>query len=115
MQRAEKKLFLDTMVNRGGTQTAMKLDKLGTTEILKALRFGVDRVFDKKSKGAGGGVTLQLTDADIDQLIDRTVPEGHDPAARIGGTVLRGTKKTVGAAAGAGADAAADAAGAPAP
>ena len=74
VQRAEKKLFLDTMVNRGGTQTAMKLDKLGTEEILKALRFGVDRVFDKKEKGGAGGgegATAMLTDADIDQLIDR--------------------------------------------
>jgi SWI/SNF-related matrix-associated actin-dependent regulator of chromatin subfamily A member 5 len=47
IQRAEKKLYLDQMVNRGSTAMAEILDKTVTDrgELLSLLRFGADAVF----------------------------------------------------------------------
>mgnify|MGYP003323312261 CR=1 FL=1 len=44
VQRAEKKLYLDQMVNRGSTAQAEKLEKLGQAELLKMLTFGADKI-----------------------------------------------------------------------
>eukprot|EP00466_Bigelowiella_natans_P005996 jgi/Bigna1/45102/e_gw1.111.20.1 len=49
VERAQKKLFLDSMVNRGSTSQAQKMDKMGTKEIFEALTFGIDRVLSKNS------------------------------------------------------------------
>ena len=42
--RAEKKLYLDKMVNRDSTQQAMQYEKLDMKEMLKLLRFGANAV-----------------------------------------------------------------------
>ena len=65
MQRAQKKLFLDAMVNRGSTAGGMKRDKMDTKAMLETLSFGMDRVFNKSSD-------TTLTEDDIDRIIDRT-------------------------------------------
>eukprot|EP00941_MAST-03F_sp_MAST-3F-sp1_P000145 g145.t1 len=68
IQRAEKKLFLDTMVNRGGTIVSRSFCNTGTSEeeekdFLSALSFGVDRISEQ---------TKLLTDDEILRIIDRT-------------------------------------------
>ena len=45
LQRAEKKLYLDKMVNRGSTAESTALEKLTTAELLATLKFGADAVF----------------------------------------------------------------------
>jgi SWI/SNF-related matrix-associated actin-dependent regulator of chromatin subfamily A member 5 len=67
VQRAQKKLFLDTMVNRGSSAQAMDMEKLGTKELLKLLSFGFDRVFG----GEKGHECAVPTEAQIDAIIDR--------------------------------------------
>lgn len=42
-RRAEAKLYLDQMVNRGSTQAAQELESLGQQELLSMLKFGADR------------------------------------------------------------------------
>jgi SWI/SNF-related matrix-associated actin-dependent regulator of chromatin subfamily A member 5 len=49
VQRAQKKLFLDVMVNRGSTAQAEQMEKLGVKEMLSVLSFGFDRVFDSQN------------------------------------------------------------------
>lgn len=66
VKRAEKKLFLDTMVNRGGTNWSGRHDKMSNSELLSSLTFGFDRIFQKSQANEG------LSDADIDAIIDRT-------------------------------------------
>jgi hypothetical protein len=70
VQRAQKKLFLDTMVNRGSTKTGEEMDKLDTKEMLKMLSFGMNAMFAPKSKDESE-TTFSFTDAQIDRLIDR--------------------------------------------
>mmetsp|Transcript_29170 Transcript_29170/g.56796 ORF Transcript_29170/g.56796 Transcript_29170/m.56796 type:complete len:1721 (-) Transcript_29170:714-5876(-) len=72
VQRAQKKLFLDTMVNRGSTAQAQKMDKMGTKEVLETLAFGIDQVFDKSEEE--DREKHYLTDEDIAELIDRVDP-----------------------------------------
>ncbi len=43
MRRAEAKLYLDQMVNRGSTHVAEELEGLGQQELLSMLKFGADR------------------------------------------------------------------------
>ena len=71
VQRAQKKLFLDTMVNRGSTKSGEEMDKLNTSEMLKMLSFGMNAMFAPKSKGDQNETTFSFTDAQIDRLIDR--------------------------------------------
>jgi hypothetical protein len=66
IQRAEKKLYLDQMVNRGSTAQADKLEKLGTDALLQMLTFGADKILSADSADDG------LTDSDLDSLIDRS-------------------------------------------
>ena len=70
VQRAQKKLFLDTMVNRGSTKAGEEMDKLDTKEMLKMLSFGMNAMFAPKSKDESE-TTFSFTDAQIDRLIDR--------------------------------------------
>ena len=67
IQRAEKKLYLDQMVNRGSTAQAERMEALGTDAILKMLRFGADKIMS-----ADGTEELALSDKDLERLIDRT-------------------------------------------
>lgn len=59
-QRAERKLYLDSMVNRGSTAEAEQLERLTGKEMLSMLSFGCDRIFKQDS----GSVP---TDAEIDR------------------------------------------------
>jgi len=70
VQRAQKKLFLDAMVNRGSTAAGMQMDRLDTKAMLKAITFGMDRVF-----GEGNSSTRYLNDKEIDRIIDRNVTQ----------------------------------------
>lgn len=40
VQRAEKKLYLDKMVNQGSTAQAQEADELSSSEMLSMLKFG---------------------------------------------------------------------------
>jgi len=71
VQRAQKKLFLDSMVNRGSTVQAQKLDKMGSAEVFEALTFGMDRVLEKDDEDAEDPY---LTVKDIEELIRRSDP-----------------------------------------
>ncbi|KAK9807695.1 hypothetical protein WJX72_006345 [[Myrmecia] bisecta] len=64
-QRAEKKLYLDQMVNRGAVAAVEDMESLSKGELLSMLRFGADRIF-KNSEGAAP------TDAELDHIIDRS-------------------------------------------
>ena len=82
--RAEKKLFMDKMVNRDSTRMAMEFEKLGKKEMLKMLKFGAHAVFGGSSassstSSAVGDVDVALDDIDIgisltdlDLIVDRT-------------------------------------------
>ena len=68
--RAERKLYLDQMVNRGSTAAAAQMETLGTAELLKMLRFGADRVLRGTPGGDGGDGGM--SDAALETLLDRT-------------------------------------------
>ncbi|CAK8998941.1 Probable global transcription activator SNF2L1 (ATP-dependent helicase SMARCA1) (DNA-dependent ATPase SNF2L) (Nucleosome-remodeling factor subunit SNF2L) (SWI/SNF-related matrix-associated actin-dependent regulator of chromatin subfamily A member 1) [Durusdinium trenchii] len=75
LERAEKKLYLDSMVNIGGrTSSQDLLEKLGADELLKSLKFGSDAVF-------GAGPQHLPTPDEIRRLIDRT-KDPNQPASR---------------------------------
>ena len=73
VQRAQKKLFLDAMVNRGSTATGKAMDRMDTKAMLQTITFGMDRVFDKASSNSE-----MLTDDDIDRIVDRTRKDNTD-------------------------------------
>ena len=71
-RRAEQKLYLDQMVNRGSTAGAEEMDKLSKSELLSMLKFGADRcarvrgqtdTIDKlwTSIGEGGDIRKEST------------------------------------------------------
>ncbi|MEW5298327.1 MAG: hypothetical protein WDW36_001466 [Sanguina aurantia] len=64
-KRAESKLYLDQMVNRGSTAAAEELEGLSKKELLSMLKFGADRIF-KNDSGE------MPSDADLDAIIDRS-------------------------------------------
>eukprot|EP01035_Chromulina_nebulosa_P018788 gene18788-24555_t len=82
VQRAQKKLFLDCMVNRGSTAMAESIDtkqdlldqeaqlkvndEVDKSTLLSALKFGFNSCFGMNSK------EIEITDDDIDAIIDRT-------------------------------------------
>jgi superfamily II DNA/RNA helicase len=103
VQRAQKKLYLDSLVNRGCTSQAMALDKLkapskksaaaddeegdmgnGSAEelstMMSALKFGFGAIFSKE-ESAESEVTREniISDAEIFALIDRSrgLKPGH--------------------------------------
>jgi len=71
VQRAQKKLFLDAMVNRGSTASGMKMDRMDTKAMLKAITFGMDRVFGEAKEGE----SQYLNDKEIDRIIDRSITQ----------------------------------------
>ena len=54
IQRAEKKLYLDSMVNRGSTKAAEQLEKLGTKALMEMLTFGADKIMSAMRYEFGG-------------------------------------------------------------
>ena len=76
VQRAQKKLFLDGMVNRGSTSQGKAMDNLAATDeddieddsLLGALKFGWNSVFGAGDSGRDNG----LTDDDLEHIVDRT-------------------------------------------
>mmetsp|Transcript_15446 Transcript_15446/g.43214 ORF Transcript_15446/g.43214 Transcript_15446/m.43214 type:complete len:946 (+) Transcript_15446:412-3249(+) len=72
--RADKKLFLDKMVNRdeGGSSAASKEGTgLGMSEMLSAIQFGADRIFQ-------GDKGRMPSDKELDAIIDRSGPGEQD-------------------------------------
>lgn len=83
VQRAQKKLFLDAMVNRGSTANGMSMDKLDAGEMLKMLSFGMDALFTSGSAVASSNEIadpmqaasgVYASDAELDRIIDRSIP-----------------------------------------
>eukprot|EP00300_Choanocystis_sp_HF-7_P005363 c14042_g1_i1.p1 GENE.c14042_g1_i1~~c14042_g1_i1.p1 ORF type:complete len:836 (+),score=201.14 c14042_g1_i1:65-2509(+) len=70
IQRAQKKLYLDQMVNRGSTANADALEGFSKTDLLSMLRFGAETIFTSGHR--------MPSDEEIDRIISRTVsdPEG---------------------------------------
>ncbi|KAK9837753.1 hypothetical protein WJX74_004265 [Apatococcus lobatus] len=70
-QRAEKKLYLDQMVNRGvlSQEGSDDLEGLGSGEMLSMIKFGADRIF-KAAEGAAP------SDADLEAILDRSTAIG---------------------------------------
>ncbi|GAX72787.1 hypothetical protein CEUSTIGMA_g243.t1 [Chlamydomonas eustigma] len=63
--RAEQKLYMDQMVNRGSTAAAEEMDKMDRKELMSMLQFGADRIF-KQEEGK------MPSEADLDALLDRS-------------------------------------------
>ena len=76
VQRAEKKLYLDQMVNRGSTANAEALEELGESEMRSMLRFGTGCCFASEEPP---------TDAELASIIDRTRTEEASVGALKGG------------------------------
>jgi SWI/SNF-related matrix-associated actin-dependent regulator of chromatin subfamily A member 5 len=64
-RRAEQKLYLDQMVNRGSTAAAEEMEALDKKELMSMLKFGADRIF-KNDRGR------TISDAELDALLDRS-------------------------------------------
>jgi SWI/SNF-related matrix-associated actin-dependent regulator of chromatin subfamily A member 5 len=82
LERAEKKLYLDQMVNRGtSSQTAdeheLEGTRLTTSELLSTLKFGSNAIFASKND--------LPTDKDIDAVIDRERSEQSSSGLLQGG------------------------------
>ncbi|GIL69867.1 hypothetical protein Vretifemale_646 [Volvox reticuliferus] len=78
-RRAEAKLYLDQMVNRGSTSSAEQLEGLTTSEMLSMLRFGADRIF-RNDQG------VMPTEAELDAIMDRSSMVTVTDAAVAAGT-----------------------------
>eukprot|EP00948_MAST-09A_sp_MAST-9A-sp1_P004011 g4011.t1 len=65
LQRAEKKLYLDKMVNTSSNEQEREMEKLGKEEMLKMLKFGAHAVFSGSDSG------LSYSDEDVLNIIDR--------------------------------------------
>ncbi|PRW60864.1 SNF2 super family [Chlorella sorokiniana] len=72
--RAEKKLFLDQMVNRGALAGMEDVEQLSRQEMLAMLKFGCDRIFQTE---AG----RPPTDAELDAIINRSSSRAAAAAA----------------------------------
>ena len=90
VQRAQKKLFLDAMVNRGSTANGMSMDKMDAGEMLKVISFGMDALFTSGSANASGdGLSdptqapagVYASDAELDRIIDRTTSKADKKKA----------------------------------
>eukprot|EP00501_MAST-03F_sp_TOSAG23-6_P002226 GSMAST32.ASY1.ANO1.2326.1 assembled CDS len=74
VQRAEKKLFLDTMVNKGGSiKSSMAMQSKNNNDFTP-LSFGVDRIFDSRQSSQKHEKTTFLSDEDILEIIQRKHP-----------------------------------------
>jgi SWI/SNF-related matrix-associated actin-dependent regulator of chromatin subfamily A member 5 len=65
VERAEKKLFLDRMVNRDSDDATMKMSSLDTKEVLSMLKFGAHAALNTDGDS-------EITSEEIDSIIDRT-------------------------------------------
>ncbi|EOD36957.1 hypothetical protein EMIHUDRAFT_201303 [Emiliania huxleyi CCMP1516] len=74
VQRAEKKLYLDQMVNRGSSSQAEAMEQVSTSEMLSMLKFGAQCCFASSEPP---------TDDQLDAIIDRSRKEGD----RLGGAM----------------------------
>jgi len=83
VERAEKKLFLDKMVNRGKAETGDENKKaaLKGSELLSVLRFGCDAVFGEASKSRN----KLPTNEEIAIITDRTRSENCTIGELMGG------------------------------
>ena len=83
VQRAEKKLYLDKMVNSGATGASGANDgtaeEATTAEIMSALKFGASCCFNAE------GADAAPTDEQIDAIIDRSRKEGDSIGGIVGG------------------------------
>ena len=76
-QRAEKKLYLDKMVNQGGhTTKETEADDLTSSEMLSMLKFGAQCCFSSAEPPS---------DAQLDRIIDRSRKEGDAIGEGFGG------------------------------
>merc|ERR1719362_1044897 len=65
VERAKKKLYLDAMVNRDSQRAAEPDDQVSAGDMLSALKFGAAAIVN-------GAADKQLTDQDLDQILDRS-------------------------------------------
>ncbi|BDA46823.1 probable global transcription activator SNF2L1 [Coccomyxa sp. Obi] len=79
-QRAEKKLFLDKMVNSGQTEGTEELEKMSKVEMLSMLRFGADRIFANEEGEAP-------TDQELAAIIDRSITLGQSAGMGAGESI----------------------------
>ena len=79
--RAEKKLFMDKMVNRDSQRQGIEFEKLGKKEMLKMLKFGAHAVFGGSNSSSNDGsvvpetlddINVGISLEDLDQMVDRT-------------------------------------------
>jgi SWI/SNF-related matrix-associated actin-dependent regulator of chromatin subfamily A member 5 len=79
LERAEKKLYLDQMVNRGGSNQDMNQDGSGlsSSELLASLKFGSNAIFASSND--------LPTDSDIRKIIDRNRSETTSDGLLKGG------------------------------
>ena len=82
VQRAEKKLYLDKVVNRGGASASADnntdAEELSVNETISMLKFGAACCFD-------GGEGRPPTDEEIDSIIDRTRTDSDSLGSLTGG------------------------------
>lgn len=67
VERQEKKLYLDQMVNRGGSTQGNDEVDVSTSDLLETLTFGANAIFTSSNNLPG--------DADMDKITDRTRTE----------------------------------------
>ena len=87
LQRAEKKLYLDQMVNRGDGIDDEKSSSLSTGELLATLRFGCNAIFGEKNSN----INTLPTDTEIDIITDRNRSE-HFSAGTLKGGITKTAK-----------------------
>ena len=55
VERAQKKMYMDQMVNQTGEESSFELDKMSTKEMLQLLKGGLSAVFGSSAGGSAGG------------------------------------------------------------
>lgn len=82
VERAEKKLFMDQMVNTsGGPTNSEQEDHVNEKDLVSTLRFGCDAVFGQNSEAKN----KLPTDADIETITDRSRTEDFSGGNLKGG------------------------------
>ena len=84
VERAQKKLYLDKMVNRGSSDSEEKDKGMSGSELLKSIQFGCNAVFGDTSQN------LLPTNEDIDIITDRKRTE-NDSAGKLKGGAAQTT------------------------
>ena len=57
VERAQKKMYMDQMVNQTGEESSFELDKMSTKEMLQLLKGGLSAVFGGSAGGSGEKTT----------------------------------------------------------